>query len=295
MTVLLRLLAALAARLPWRALRPFGAVVGWTAGSLLGIRRGHVLEAMRAAKVNSPARAARAMYRSLGVSAMEFLWLAARSESAEGHVRLAGEAAPVWDEAIARGRGVVIAASHTGNWDLAACAMAGRGPLLVVTKHLRATGINRFWQEARARRGVLLAPGEGAMKSARAILQQGGAVAMMIDQVPPSERGAVRTEFLGRVALVDRGPATLAARERAPLIVAACRREPGGDHILHVLAVVEPPARPGRAWIDAATIAATRALDGFVRTYPSQWLWMHRRWRAPRVAPRARGSMLAAP
>src|SRR5580658_2485783 len=152
MTALLRLLAALAARLPWRALRWVGAVVGWTAGSVLGIRRGHVLRAMRAAQVNRPTQTARAMYRSLGVSAMEFLWLAARAGSAEGHVRLAGEAAAVWDEAMARGRGVVIAASHTGNWDLAACAMAARAPLLVVTKHLSATGLDRFWQEARARR-----------------------------------------------------------------------------------------------------------------------------------------------
>ncbi len=295
MTALLRLLAALAARLPWKALRSLGAVVGWTAGSLLGIRRAHVVQAMRTARLDHPARAARAMYRSLGVSAMEFLWLSARNEPVTRHVRLASDAVPKWDEAMARGRGVVVAASHTGNWDLAACAMAARAPLLVVTKHLSATGIDQFWQEARARRGVMLAPGEGAMKSAQAVLRKGGAVAMMIDQVPPSERGAVRAEFLGGVAFVDRGPATLAARERAPLVVAACRREPGGDHIMHVLRVLDPPARPGREWIDAATVEATRALDGFVRAYPSQWLWMHRRWRAPRLAPRGRPIMLAVP
>jgi KDO2-lipid IV(A) lauroyltransferase len=292
-TVLLRLLAALAARLPWSALRSFGAVVGWTAGSLLGIRRAHVVQAMRTARLDGATRAARAMYRSLGVSAMEFLWLSARKEPVTRHVGLARDAAPIWDEAMARGRGVVVAASHTGNWDLAACAMAAQAPLLVVTKHLSATGIDRFWQEARARRGVMLASGEGAMKSARAVLQRAGVVAMMIDQVPSSERGAVRTEFLGGVAFVDRGPATLAARERAPLVVAACRREPDGDHVMHVLGVFDPPARPGRRWIDAVTVESTRALDGFVRAYPSQWLWMHRRWRAPRVAPRGRPSMLA--
>jgi KDO2-lipid IV(A) lauroyltransferase len=118
---------------------------------------------------------------------------------------------------------------------------------------------------------------------------------MMIDQVPSYERAGVKTEFLGRIVLVDRGPATLAARERVPLVVAAARREPGGDHVLHVLDVLETPERPGRAWIDAATIAATRALDRFVRAHPSQWLWMHRRWRMPRVAERARPSMLAVP
>jgi len=292
---LLRLLAAITGRLPWGALRGLGAIVGWTAGSLLGIRRSHVVKAMEAARVDRPARAARAMYRSLGVSAMEFLWLAARSEPADLHARLATEAAPLWARAMAGGRGAVIAASHTGNWDLAACAIAARAPLLVVTKHLSAAGIDRFWQEARARQGVMLTPGAGAMKSAKGVLRRGGAVAMMIDQVPSCERVGVKTEFLGRIVLVDRGPAALAARERVPLVVAAARREPGGDHVLHVLDVIEPPERPGRAWIDAATIAATRALDRFVRAHPSQWLWMHRRWRMPRVAERARPSMLAVP
>lgn len=295
MTLLLRWLAALAGQLPWGALGKLGAVIGWTAGSLLGIRRSHVVQAMRAAQVDGAGRAARAMYRSLGVSAMEFLWLAARGRPATGHAHLVGEAGRLWGRAMAGGRGVVIAASHTGNWDLAACAIASRAPLLVVTKHLSATGIDRFWQEARARQGVMLAPGLGAMKRARAVLRRGGAVAMMIDQVPASERGAIRTEFLGQVAFVDRGPATLAARERAPLVVAAARREPGGDHILHVLAVFEPPMRPGREWIDAATVGATRALDRFVREYPSQWLWMHRRWKEPGVASGRRASMLAGP
>jgi KDO2-lipid IV(A) lauroyltransferase len=292
--VVLRVLASLAGILPWRALRAVGAAIGWTAGSLLGIRRSHVLQAMQIAGVDGAAGVAREMYRSLGVAAVEFLWLAARGEAATGHVRLADEAAPLWARATSRGRGVVIAASHTGNWDLAASAMAAHGPFLVVTKRLSARGIDRFWQETRSRRGVMLASGEGVMKVARDVLRRGGAVAMMIDQVPASERSALRTEFLGQVALVDRGPAALAARERSPLVVAVSRREPGGEHVLCVLDVIEPPRRPGREWIDAATIQATRALDRFVRTHPSQWLWMHRRWRAPRVARAARASMLRA-
>jgi Kdo2-lipid IVA lauroyltransferase/acyltransferase len=294
-TVLLRLLTAFVGKWPWSAMRALGAILGWTAGSLLGIRRTHVVEAMRTAGVIDPVRSARAMYRSLGASAMEFLWLAARGEAASGHVRLSSESAILWDQAVSRGRGVVIAASHTGNWDLAACAMARRAPLLVVTKHLRAAGIDQFWQRARARLGVMLVPGEGALKSAATVLRRGGSVAMMIDQVPVSVRGALEIEFLGRVALVDRAPAALAARERAPLVVAAARREPSGDHVLCVLDVLDPPERPGQDWIDSATIAATRALDAFVRTYPSQWLWMHRRWRTPGVAPRVGASMLTAP
>jgi KDO2-lipid IV(A) lauroyltransferase len=116
---------------------------------------------------------------------------------------------------------------------------------------------------------------------------------MMIDQVPASPRHAIADVFLGRAVLADRAPAALAASTGAPLVVATSRRAADGAHRLEVLAVLHPPARPGRAWIDGATRAATRALDAFVRRHPSQWLWLHRRWKRLDHAPV--GTMLGAP
>jgi KDO2-lipid IV(A) lauroyltransferase len=83
------------------------------------------------------------------------------------------------------------------------------------------------------------------------------------------------------MADVDRSPAALAASMRAPLVVAAAHRVDGSHQRLELLAVLDPPDRARRAWIDETTREATRALDRFVRAYPSQWLWMHRRWRHP--------------
>lgn len=102
---------------------------------------------------------------------------------------------------------------------------------------------------------------------------------MMIDQVPLSPTHASPVSFLGQTAATDRAPAALAASARVPLVVAAARRDDAGHQVLYVLDVVEVPPRPSRAWVLAATRTATRALDAFVRRYPSQWLWMHRRWK----------------
>jgi KDO2-lipid IV(A) lauroyltransferase len=287
-------LAALAGFLPWRALRVVGAVLGWLAGSVLRIRRRHVESAMRAAGVVGAGAQARAMYRSLGTSAAEFLWLASRGAEALEHVRIDAASRPAWTESLAHGRGVVVAASHTGSWDLAACAIARDLPLLVITKRLSLRSLDRFWQSTRARTGVALAPALGAMRPARAMLARGGAVAMMIDQAPASRRHAILGEFLGRAAWIDRAPAALAASSRVPLVVAAGRRDERGEHVLHVLAVMVPPARARRAWIDDATAEASRALDAFVRQYPSEWLWLHRRWKALDEAPVRGSAMLAA-
>jgi KDO2-lipid IV(A) lauroyltransferase len=291
-------------------LRAAGWLLGWLAGSVLRVRRTHVEESMRSAGIANADRCARAMYRELGRSAVEFLWLALvgrralrveespipRRFAARAcglHVRIEEESRARWTEALGLGRGVVVAASHTGNWDLAACAIARDVPLLVVTKRLRVRWLDRLWQGTRAAQGVMLAGARGALRRARGVLARGGAVAMMIDQVPERSRHAVDVDFLGRAALVDRAPAALAASARAPLVVAAARRGAGGEQVLHVLDVIVPPPRAGRAWVDAASAAATRALDRFVRTYPTQWLWLHRRWK--RLDRRRGAGMLAVP
>jgi len=260
-------------------LRVLGALLGWLAGSVLRIRRRHVEASMRAAGIPRTAVEARAMYASLGVSAMEFLWMALRGRPALDRVRFDAASRVRWEDALGQGRGVVVAASHTGNWDMAACAVARDVELLVVTKHLRVRWLDRFWQSTRARLGVRLSDADGALARSRAVLRRGGVVAMMIDQVPLSPTHASPVSFLGQTAATDRAPAALAAWARVPLVVAAARRDEAGDHVLHVLDVVDVPARPSRAWVLETTRTATLALDAFVRAHPSQWLWLHRRWK----------------
>jgi Kdo2-lipid IVA lauroyltransferase/acyltransferase len=240
---------------------------------------------MTAAGIARPVEQARAMYASLGMSALEFLWMAVRGRAALGGVRIDEASRARWEEALGEGRGVVVAASHTGNWDLAACAIAQEVELLVVTKHLSIRWMDRLWQSTRARLGVELADAHGAIARGRRVLRRKGVVAMMIDQVPISVRHASPVEFLGQSAATDRAPAALAASSRVPLVVAAARRAPSGDHVLYVLEVLRPPARPSRAWVLEATRKATSALDGFVRAHPDQWLWLHRRWKSMLPAP----------
>ncbi len=261
-----------------------GGLLGWLVGSVLRIRRAHVEASMRAAGITQPVRQARAMYRSLGASVFEFLWMALRGPSALDGVAIEPGSRALWEQALAGGRGVVVAASHTGNWDLAACAIARDAELLVVTKRLSVAWLDRFWQSTRAKLGVSLTDAAGALGRAREVLRRGGAVAMMIDQVPAPSRSVPLT-FLGQPAHADRAPAAVAAAFGAPLVVAASRRDRSGAHVLHVLQVLTPPPRPSRAWMDEATRRATRELERFVLQYPDQWLWMHRRWKPMLAAP----------
>ncbi len=278
-------LARLVGRLGPARLPALGAVVGALAGSVLRIRRALVERALRASGAPHPTRAARAMYAGLGTSAVELLWAAGRSGSDFGEiVRLEPGAREALERALRRGRGVVLAASHTGNWELAALSLAARARVTIVAKALSVRGFELWSLRVRRARGIRVArPGRMLGPAFRA-LGRGEIVALMIDQVPAREEHGVAASFLGRPVLVDRAPAALAACTGATMLVTAARRAEGGGHVLSVLDALEPPEDGRRAWIEEASRRATGALERFVREHPEDWLWLHRRWRAPRLS-----------
>jgi KDO2-lipid IV(A) lauroyltransferase len=280
---------------PRRSLPRLGAVIGWVAGTAFGIRRSHVERAMKLAGIarSRAGSIADMMYRSLGASLVEMLWLAA-------HPELPASAMASFDEysravlaaSRERGRGFVLATAHTGNWELAAAAVAEVYPLTVIVKPMSVGWVDRFCRSSREARGVGLSLPQNALAYAREAITRGDIVAMLIDQVPLRASHSVIVDFLCGRADVDRSPAALAAAMRCPLVVAVSRRREEGGHVLEVLAVLEPPARDRRAWTVEATRTATRVFERWVHAHPGEWLWMHRRWRASPGAPlgRAPGS-----
>jgi KDO2-lipid IV(A) lauroyltransferase len=156
--------------------------------------------------------------------------------------------------------------------------------MLVVTKHLSVGWIDAFWQAARGRYGVEIigaGPESRAFDTARKHVHARGMVAMMIDQVPLRRSHAMELPFLGAPAWVDRAPAMLAARTGALYAVPAARRRDDGTQEIVVLEAIAPPARATRAWVDDTTARTTACLERFILAHPTEWLWMHRRWKSP--------------
>ncbi|MDI1449234.1 lysophospholipid acyltransferase family protein [Polyangium sp. 6x1] len=284
-------MARLVGLLPYRALRSFGAALGAFVGGFVRVRRRHVESAMARAGVPAPRRAAAAMYGSLGAGLFELLWTAGRpDEPLASKLVVSARAADLFTRAVARGRGVVIATAHTGNWDLSACAAAawlrqragpsGRAPALhVITKRLSWRALDRTWQRLRAERGVLLVDARGATARVREALARGDVVAMMIDQAPERAAGVTRLPFLGAPAWCDLAPVLMASRARAPIVVAFGRRREDGLHELDAFDLIEPEALATRTEVERVAARITDALASFVETYPAQWLWLHRRWK----------------
>lgn len=283
---------------PRHHLPRLGALLGWLAGTVLEIRRSHVERAMKLAGIarSRAGSIADMMYRSLGSSLVEMLWLAA-------HPELPASAMASFDEysrailaaSRERKRGFVLATAHTGNWELAAAAVAEVHPLTVIVKPMSVGWVDRFCRSSREARGVGLALPQNALAQAREAIARGEIVAMLIDQVPLRASHSVIVDFLCGRADVDRSPAALAAAMRCPMVVAVSRRREDGGQVLEVLAVLEPPERDRRAWAVDATRTATRVFERWVHAHPGEWLWMHRRWRAPPGARPGAGSSMTQP
>ncbi len=225
--------------------------------------------------------------RATGSQCPSAIALAERRHGAGPNVILDEAAHAILGEAVARGP-VVIFASHTGNWELAAAAAAEAlrpldKELFVVAKTQRVSAVDAFCMRLRSALGVRVIAPNGAFREAMRVLARGDVVVLPIDQVPDRAAHALTVSFLGAPALVDRAPATLAYRAKATVLVAGTARTDEGLTV-RVLDMIAPSE--DRAFIAEATARATKALEAFVRENPADWLWLHRRWKALPVARR---------
>lgn len=275
--MIFRLLAAAVACLGPRGRGVLSRLVAAIVYHGLRIRRSHVVSAMARAGVGEPA----VFYRELAERAIELLAVAGGADLGEATSKLTPEAERALHAALAEGP-VVVAASHTGNWECAAFALARHVKVSVVAKRQGLSSADRFITSLRRRHGVSLIAPEGAVRAALAALARGGVVVLPIDQVPGDGASSVTVPFLGAPARVDRAPFVIAKRARATVLVAA--QEGANVHVLRVL-----PSRPRArevAPVEHLAAEATAALEAHVRAFPASWLWLHRRWRGAPEAPR---------
>jgi KDO2-lipid IV(A) lauroyltransferase len=118
---------------------------------------------------------------------------------------------------------------------------------------------------------------EAPVRLAR-LLQSGVTVGMLADQ--HYTRG-VEVTFFGRRCLANPLIALLARQTGAPIHGLRVVRNPDGNSFWGEISEEIKPARDAGGNFDVAGTmqAVTGVIEGWVREYPEQWLWLHRRWR----------------
>jgi KDO2-lipid IV(A) lauroyltransferase len=193
-------------------------------------------------------------------------------------VRLVGHA-PVLDRLIT-GRPVILLTGHYGNWELAGYLFGLFGyPTYSVARTLDNPYLDRFLREFRERTGQKLIPKSGGYDQILEVLQSGRTLSMLADQ-DAGTRGMF-VEFFGRPASTHKAIALLAMEHQAPVVVGVARRiGPGFRYEIRCAEVIQPEEFTGSA-DDARLLTQryTKALEELIRQDPSQYLWLHRRWK----------------
>ncbi len=283
-------------RLPRGFLLSLGRGLGSLA-YLLGIRRGIALDNLARAfpekSHRERRRIARAAYRSAGAGMLGLLAVP-RIPAADIDRLVEYQGWELVDRLLAEGRGLVVASAHLGSWEMLAAAYARRGaPVSLVTRVLKG-GINRALVNVRAQTGLKEIAPRGALRAGVAALKRGEMVVNLIDQNMLPKRG-VFVDFFGHAASTTPAPALMSRRAGAPVVVILAVNLPDG----RIRACVEGPfpvPSSGRIGTDvrAHTQALTEVVERYVRQYPEQWLWLHRRWKTRPAATEPQGKVAAA-
>ena len=266
---LARLLAGLLARL-----------VYWTFGHLrrVGVRN---LE-LALPELSSRARTEilRKVYRSLGWQLVEFCRMTRyTAENTRNWIRTEG--LENYLAAQARGNGVLIVTGHMGAWELSSFYHSLMGyPMGMVIRRLDNRRLDEYVNAIRCLHGNRVLHKDEFARGLLTAMRAGETVGILMDTNMRPPQG-VFVEFFGRQACTASGLARVALKTGAAVLPGFMVWEAAEKkYVLHFGPELKFE-QTGDAEADAteATQLCASATEDWIRRYPDQWLWIHRRWK----------------
>ncbi len=278
----IRAVVFLLARVPFRLGSEIGARLG-VLGYRLGIRS-RVVETQIAfafPSLSAPQikAIARQSYENLGRTSLEAALMEGR---APADLIALFERVDGWEhmEAARRdGGGALLITGHLGNWELGGSYIAARGvPVDAIARHMSNRVFERYLTRVRERFGVKVVFDELAVRHTPRSVRDNRVVGFLSDQGVLGLASSF-VPFFGRPAKTPRGPAVFALRLRVPVVFVVAVRLPSGRYRL----IVEPVEvmQTGDREADTTALVAhyTARLEHWIREYPGQYFWQHRRWK----------------
>jgi KDO2-lipid IV(A) lauroyltransferase len=186
-----------------------------------------------------------------------------------------------YERARARGKGVLFLTAHLGGWELSAFTHSLHGhPLHIVMRSLDNPHLDRLLHQYRTMHGNTTVDKDDFVRGLLAAMKAAEMVGILMDtnMTPPQ---GVFVDFLGIPACTASGLARIALRTDSTVV-------PGftlWDRRLRKYRLRFDPAvkltRTGNDEADVISNTAvfTKIIEDYVRRYPDQWLWVHRRWK----------------
>ena len=184
------------------------------------------------------------------------------------------------DDALARGKGVVLVSAHFGAYDVAGIAVASHCPVHLVVETIADPKMDRMWQEQRRELGMEVLRIEKTPRQFLRVLQENGVVAVAVDRpMPPGE--GVPITFFGRRCWVPGGIAQIALKAGAAVVPGFCWYDEHYSSTYQLAAAdVIYPENTGDKRADAIRLTQRMfdALEVFIRERPDQWAMFRAFW-----------------
>lgn len=179
-----------------------------------------------------------------------------------------------------KGKGVIIAGGHIGNWELLAAYTAAHFPLSVVARRLYFPPFDRAVVERRNKLGMQVIYQQDGIRPVLKALRKNRVIGLLVDQ---DIKGVASDfiDFFGRKASTPNAHAALAMTTGAVMYAAALVRKPD---MRSFEILIEGPVeieRTGDKNADRIALVEkwSKIFEGFIEKHPDQWAWFHPRWK----------------
>jgi KDO2-lipid IV(A) lauroyltransferase len=172
--------------------------------------------------------------------------------------------------------GIILLTAHFGNWELSGMVSAIKGfPPIVLAREQKMKNLNGLINRLRESKGLKVVTKGITTRYIVKALHAGKIIGMVGDQ--DAGKTGELVEFFGRLASTAPGSARIAQKTAAYIVPAFIARVKGPRHKL----TLEKPIRIKKGEdIKPYLSRYNKLLEKYVRMYPEQWLWLHKRWKS---------------
>ena len=227
---------------------------------------------------------AQACFTNIAKGAVELMFFFDKPHLLEKMVSIVGR--EHLDKALARGNGVILVSAHFGNFPLLLGRLAVGGYKVGgIMKPMYDAKMEEIFRKKREKFGVRTIyslPRNACVNSSIQALRNNELIFIPIDQ--NFGTGGVFVDFFGQKAATATGPVILAQRTGAALIPCFIIRQPDDQHRIIFEPEMELEVGPNPQETVLRNIQKlTCIIEAYIRKYPAEWGWIHRRWKSKPV------------
>ncbi len=183
------------------------------------------------------------------------------------------------NEALAKGKGVILLTAHFGNWELGGVIMGQLGyPFWAVALPHKDKRVNNFFNFQRASKGVKVIAFGNAVRRCLTILKDNNALALVGDR-DFTKKGGVVVDFFGKPTILPEGPAAFASKTGSPIVPGFVLRNQDDSFTLRFEKPLEfiPTADKNHDLLKLVESYKV-VIEHYIRKNPQQWYMFKKFW-----------------